>query len=225
MAAPFINIEFMKISILTIFPEQIAHFLKFGVTRIAQENKKIEYDIQDLRKFTTDKHKKVDDKPYGGGAGMVMKVEPVFRALKEIKQENSQIIILTPVGKTFNQSMAKTFATNDSAHYILICGHYEGFDYRIHKHLADVELSIGNYVLSGGELGALIFTDAITRLIPGVLGNEDSLKEESFENNSLEYPQYTRPEIYKDWKVPEILLSGNHANIEKWRKDNSKSLN
>jgi len=214
----------MKISILTIFPDQISNFLKFGVTRIAQENKKVEYDIQDLRKFTTDKHKKVDDKPYGGGAGMVMKVEPVFKALEEIKQDNSQVIILTPVGKTFNQKMAKTFAAAEKVHYILVCGHYEGFDYRIHEHLADLELSIGNYVLSGGELGALIFTDAITRLIPGVLGNEESLKEESFENNSLEYPQYTRPEVYGDWGIPDVLLSGNHANIKKWRKENSKSI-
>jgi tRNA (guanine37-N1)-methyltransferase len=214
----------MKISILTIFPDQIVDYLKYGVTRIAKENSKIEYDVQDLRKYTLDKHKKVDDRPFGGGAGMVMKVDPVFKALEEIKQENSKVIILTPVGKTFNQEMAKDFADDDSAHYILICGHYEGFDYRIHQHLADLELSIGNYVLSGGELGALIFTDAVTRLVPGVLGNEDSLKEESFENDSLEYPQYTRPEDYKGWKVPDVLLSGNHAKIEAWRKENSKSI-
>ena len=214
----------MKITILTIFPDQVLNYLEYGVTRIAKEANLVEYEVVDLRKWTTDKHKTVDDKPYGGGAGMVMKVEPVYKALSEIKQENSKVIILTPVGKTLDQPMVKQFAEDKSAHYILICGHYEGFDYRIHKHLADLELSVGNYVLSGGELGALVFADAVTRLIPGVLGNESSLNEESFENDTLEYPQYTRPEEFNGWKVPDILLSGNHKNILEWRKTNTKRI-
>jgi tRNA (guanine37-N1)-methyltransferase len=219
----------IKFDILTIFPEQISQYLNYGVTRIAQQNKLLSYNAVDLRKYTTDKHKTVDDRPYGGGAGMVMKVEPVFKALKDIKQKNSKVILMTPTGEMFNQEMAKEFAQTNSksknAHYIILCGHYEGFDYRIHKHLADQEISVGNYVLSGGELGALIIIDAITRLVPGVLGNENSLTEESFENDSLEYPHYTRPEDFKGWKVPDVLLSGNHQEVAKWRKQNSSKLN
>jgi tRNA (guanine37-N1)-methyltransferase len=214
--------------ILTIFPEQITQFLDFGVTRIAQENKLLKYTARDLRKYTTDRHKTVDDRPYGGGAGMVMKVEPVYKALKDIKQKNSKVILMTPTGQTFDQKMAKELAQIDqdkkNAHYIVLCGHYEGFDHRIHQHLADMEVSVGNYVLSGGELGALIIIDAVTRLVPGVLGNESSLDEESFENDSLEYPHFTRPEVFNDWKVPDVLLSGNHQDIAEWRSTNSKKI-
>lgn len=214
--------------ILTIFPEQITDYLKYGLTRIAQENNLLQYNAVDLRKYTTDKHNKVDDRPYGGGAGMVMKVEPVYRALEDLRKNNSIVILTTPTGKTFDQELAKELAKVDQdkkeAHYIILCGHYEGFDYRIHEHLADMEISVGNYVLSGGELGALIMVDAISRLVPGVLGNEESLDEESFENDSLEYPQYTRPEDFNSWKVPDILLSGDHQKIADWRDQNSKKL-
>lgn len=219
----------IRFDILTIFPDQITQYLQFGVTRIATEAKLLEYHVHDLRKWTTDKHKTVDDRPYGGGAGMVMKVEPVFNAVKAIKEQvgnstKTKVLIMTPVGKTLDQALVKELVEDKDSHYILLCGHYEGFDNRIHQHIGDMEISIGNYVLSGGELASLVIIDSITRLVPGVLGNENSIIEESFENDSLEYPQYTRPEEINGWSVPPVLLSGNHAEIEKWRVEQSKKL-
>lgn len=174
--------------------------------------------IHNLRDWATDKHKTVDDKPYGGGAGMVMRVDVIDRALNDIKAKNqglkSKVILLTPSGKLFNQKIAKTLSSQSNL--ILICGHYEGVDARVEK-LVDEEISIGDYVLTGGELPAMVLVDAIVRLIPGVLGKEESLKQESFMNNLLEYPQYTKPRIYKNMKVPQVLLSGDHKKIADWR--------
>ncbi len=196
--------------------------------KIAQAKGLVEINVRNLRDWTNDAHKTADDKPFGGGPGMVMKVEPVWRALETILKVGSResgveslkakgktkIILLTPQGKKFDQKAAKRLAKEQ--HLILICGHYEGVDERI-RELADEEISIGDYVLTCGELPALVVVDAVTRLIPGVLGHSDSVSQESFENSLLEYPQYTRPAEFKGVKVPEVLLSGNHKNIEKWR--------
>ncbi len=209
----------MKIDILTIFPEQIDNFLKFGVFRIAQENNLLKVKAHDLRKWSDNKHKSIDDRPYGGGAGMVMQVTPIYRALKDLRKSGSVVIITTPRGRKLDQKLVKNLADEPkSKHLIIICGHYEGVDERVHDYLVDMEVSVGDYVLSGGELPALIICDAVTRLIPGVLGNEGSTLEESFEDNILEYPHYSRPEDFMGWKVPEILLSGDHEKIADWRR-------
>lgn len=212
----------MKIDIITIFPNQINSFVNEGIFRIAKEKGALEINVHDLRKWTDDNHKTVDDKPFGGGAGMVMMVEPVFKAINELKKDNSKVIVTTPRGKRLNQKIVKDLSRQDS-HYIILCGHYEGLDERIHEHLSDIEISIGDYVLSGGELASLVIVDSMIRLLPGVLGNEESLKEESFEDG-LEYPQYTRPFEFNGWKVPEILISGHHENIKKWRKEKSVEI-
>lgn len=212
----------ISFDVITVFPQQIEDFLKYGVFRIAQEDGLLKYNVHDLRKWTSDKHRTIDDRPYGGGAGMVLKVEPIYEALEKLRKENSKVIIFTPTGKTLEQTDLKQLSSIDDAHYILLCGHYEGFDHRIHENLVDMEVSIGEYVLSGGEIPALTLMDGITRLVPGVLGNKSSLEEESFEDDSLEYPHYTRPEEFKGWKVPEVLLSGNHEEIRKWRENKSK---
>jgi tRNA (guanine37-N1)-methyltransferase len=219
----------ISFDILTIFPDQLNQFMEFGVFRIAKENNLLEYKVHDLRSWAADKHGHIDDRPYGGGAGMVIKVEPIFDALKELKKDNSKVILFTPAGKILDQPLVKELAgiesdSQEDKHYILLCGHYEGFDYRIHEHLADIEISLGRYVLSGGELPALILMDSITRLVPGVLGNEMSPVEESFEDGTLEHPHYTRPEEFNGWKVPEVLLSGNHGEIAKWRKSQSETV-
>lgn len=212
----------MKIDIITIFPNQITSFINEGIFRIAKEKNALEINVHDLRKWTEDNHKTVDDKPFGGGAGMVMMVEPVFKAIKELKKENTKVIVTTPRGKRLTQKIVKDMSRQDT-HYIILCGHYEGLDERIHEHLSDIEISVGDYVLSGGELASLVIVDSMIRLLPGVLGNEESLKEESFEDG-LEYPQYTRPFEYNGWKVPEILISGHHENIKKWRKEKSVEI-
>lgn len=217
----------IKFDIVTVFPDQIDGHLEFGIFRIAKENRLLDYQVYDLRKWTEDKHKTVDDRPYGGGAGMVLKIEPIFKALEELRKDNSVVVLFTPAGKVWNQDLVKEFAStedNEDKHYILLCGHYEGFDYRIHEYLVDMEISVGEFVLSGGEIPALLVMDSVTRLIPGVLGNEDSPKDESFEDGTLEYPQYTRPENFNGWEVPEILLSGNHREIEEWRKKMSPNV-
>lgn len=206
----------MRIDIITIFPNQIESFVKEGIFRIAAE-KGHTINAHDLRKWTTDKHKTVDDHPFGGGPGMVLMVEPIFKAVKALKKKNSLVILTGLHGKKLGMSQVKLFAKNK--HIIIICGHYEGVDERVREHIADVEISVGDYVLSGGELPALIISDAIMRQLPGVLGNPNSLDEESFENGmEVEYPQYTRPEIFNGWKIPEILKCGNHAKIREWRK-------
>ena len=222
----FDTIRSMKIDILTLFPEMFKGPFEESIVKRAVEKKIVEINLHDLRKWTNDKRKTVDDRPFGGGAGMVLMVEPVDKALHELKTSGSHIVLLTPQGKTFTQEKAKSFSKLD--HLILIAGHYEGYDERIRKHLVDEQVSIGNYVLTGGELPAMVMVDTIVRLIPGVLEKETATQEESFSltdqkgKNLLEYPQYTRPADYNGWKVPEMLLSGNHAEIKKWRLAQSK---
>lgn len=210
----------MNIDIITIFPKQIQNFISEGIFRIAS-TKDTQINVHDLRKWTTDKHKSVDDRPFGGGAGMVMKIEPIYKSLKEIKTKDSFTILTSPKGKKLTSSHSKNLAQKD--HLIIICGHYEGVDERVREHLVDEEISIGDYVLSGGELPALVIIDSVVRHIPGVLGNPNSLSEESFEEGiDVEYPQYTRPADFRGWKVPEVLVSGDHSKIKKWRKAKTK---
>ena len=219
----------MKIDILTLFPDMFKGPFSESIVKRAQEDKVVEIELHNLRQWTTDKHRSVDAPPFGGGPGMVMRVDIIDRAIKQLKTENcklkTKVILLDTKGKIFNQQKAKTLA--ELKHLILICGHYEGIDHRVHDQIADEVISIGQYVLSGGEIPAMVIVDSLVRLLPGVLGNPQSLKEESYSNskienskieNLLEYPQYTRPAVYRGWKVPEILLSGNHPEIEKWRK-------
>jgi tRNA (guanine37-N1)-methyltransferase len=208
--------EEMKITILTLFPNMFQGFLSESMIGRARKNGIVEIEIADLRKWGEGKHLTVDDSPYGGGAGMVLKVDILAQALRELKTKKAKIILLTPQGQKFNQKIARAMA-KEKGDLILVCGHYEGFDERI-RSLVDEELSIGDYVLTGGELPAAVVADAVVRLLPGVLGKEESHLSESFEDNLLEYPQYTRPEEFEGQKVPEVLLSGNHAEIEKWRK-------
>ena len=214
----------IKFEIITIFPNIIEEYINTGIVRIAREKKLVEINAHDLRKWTKDKHKTVDDTPYGGGPGMIMKVEPIYQAIKELKKENTIVAITTPKGEQLKQKKLVEFSSNKDLHMIILCGRYEGFDQRIHDYLVDYEFSIGEYVLSGGELPSLILIDGVTRLIPGVLGNEFSLDEETFNDNSLEYPQYTKPEEFNDWKVPEVLLSGNHKEIDNFRKSSKKMV-
>ena len=208
--------------IVTIFPEVISAYTNSSIVKRAQEKGLVKIDIHNLRNWAKDKHKSVDDKPYGGGPGMLMKIEPIFNCLKDLKKENSTVILTSPKGEKLTQSKLKELSSNTNAHYIILCGHYEGFDQRIHDYLVDYEYSIGDYVLSGGELPALVLVDGITRLIPGVLGNEESLISETFNSDIPDYPQYTKPEEFNGWKVPDILLSGNHKEIKKWRESMSK---
>jgi len=207
----------MKFDIITIFPNVVQEYINTGILRIAQEKDIIDINVHNLRDWTNDKHKTVDDTPYGGGPGMVMKVEPIFNALKDLKKGNTKVLITTPKGEKLTQGKLEEFSKQTDTHYIIICGRYEGFDQRVHDHLIDYEFSIGDYVLSGGELPALVLVDGITRLIPGVLGNEGSLDSESFNNDMLDFPQYTKPEEFNNWKIPEVLKSGNHEEIKKWR--------
>jgi tRNA (guanine37-N1)-methyltransferase len=215
----------MKFDIVTIFPKVIEEYINIGILRIAQEKNLVEIRVHDLRKWTDNKHKTVDDTPYGGGPGMVMKVEPVFKAIQELKQENTKVLITTPVGEKLTQSKLQEFSKSEiDSHYIILCGRYEDIDYRVYENLVDYEFSIGDYILTGGELPALVLVDGIVRLLPDVLGNENSLDDESFNSNSLDFPQYTKPEVFNNWKVPEVLLSGNHKEIDKWRKSMSEKI-
>ncbi|MFH1280626.1 MAG: tRNA (guanosine(37)-N1)-methyltransferase TrmD [Candidatus Beckwithbacteria bacterium] len=206
----------MKIDVLTIFPEMFHEVLNSSIIGRAQKKNLVKIKIHNLRDWTKDKHKTVDDKPFGGGAGMVMKVEIIDKALLDLRKKDSLIILLTPQGKTFKQKTAMSLSKKK--HLIFVCGHYEGFDERI-RTLVDEEVSIGDYVLTGGELPAMVIIDTVVRLLPGVVGNKESIKDESFSApaGGLEYPQYTRPEKYKTMKVPTVLLSGNHALIKQWR--------
>ena len=209
--------------IVTIFPEVISAYTNSSIIKRAQEKQLVKINIHNLRNWAKDKHKSVDDKPYGGGPGMLMKIEPIFNCLKDLKKENSIVILTSPKGEKLTQKKLKELTQNTNAHYIILCGHYEGFDQRIHDYLVDYEYSIGDYVLSGGELPALVLVDGITRLIPGVLGNEESLISETFNSDIPDYPQYTKPEEFNGWKVPDILLSGNHKEIKEWRESMSKN--
>jgi tRNA (guanine37-N1)-methyltransferase len=207
--------------VLSIFPEMFSSPLNFSLLKKAQEKGLINVCLHDIRNWTSDKHKMTDDAPFGGGCGMVMKVEPVERAVSEIKSRGgeSRVVLMTPQGETFNHKIAIELATEKQI--IIICGRYEGVDERIRTHLVDREISIGDFILTGGELSALVLIDAVSRLIPGVLGNAESSCSESFSNGLLEYPQYTRPANYKGWCVPEVLISGNHAEIERWHRRES----
>ena len=211
----------IKFDVLSIFPEMFSSPLNFSLLKKAQEKGLLNICLHDIRNWANDKHKMTDDAPYGGGCGMVMKVEPVEKALAAIRSpdDDSLVVLMTPQGETFNQKIAAQLA--EKKQIIIICGRYEGVDERIRKHLVDREISIGDYILTGGELAALILIDAVSRLIPDVLGNPESTIGESFSHNLLEYPQYTRPTEYKGWVVPEVLLSGNHAQIELWHKHES----
>ncbi len=205
----------MKIDILTLFPEMFDGFKGESIIKRAIDNKKIEINTHNFRDYSLNKHKKVDDTPYGGGNGMVLMCQPIFDCVEKIKKDNSKVILLSPQGKKYDQSMA--YKLSKEEHLILICGHYEGFDERI-KNICDEEISIGDYVLTGGELPAMVIADSVTRLLPGVIEEESHLKE-SFNNNLLDYPTYTKPRNYKGMKVPDVLLSGNHAAIKKWREE------
>jgi tRNA (guanine37-N1)-methyltransferase len=215
----------MKFDIITIFPNVIQEYINTGILRIAQEKELVEISVHDLRKWTEDNHKTVDDTPYGGGPGMVMKIEPIYKAVQELKKEDSIVCITTPKGKKLTQEWIEELSQKKGSHYIIICGRYEGVDQRVHENLVDIEFSIGDYILSGGELAALVFVDSITRLLPGALGNIESLDNESFtKKDKLDYPQYTKPEEFNNWNVPDVLLSGNHKKIEEWRETHSQTL-
>ena len=205
----------MKIDILTLFPSMFEGFLNESIIKRAIDKKIVEINIHNIRDYSQDKHKKVDDTPYGGGAGMVMQADVVYDAYKSIKDENAKVIYLTPQGKVLNQKKVEELSKQE--HLILLCGHYEGIDQRVIDKIVDEEISIGNYVLTGGELPAMVLIDSVSRYVEGVLSN-DSTSEESFSQGILEYPQYTRPETFEGVKVPEILQSGHHENINKWRR-------
>ncbi|MCX7719840.1 MAG: tRNA (guanosine(37)-N1)-methyltransferase TrmD [Dictyoglomus thermophilum] len=205
----------LRIDIITIFPEMFRGPFDVSILKKAQDRGFVEIKVHNLRDFTEDKHRTVDDYPYGGGSGMVMKPEPIFKAVRTLRKEKSEVILLSPSGDLFNQKIAEELSKKD--HLILICGRYEGVDERVKK-IITREISIGDYVLTGGEIPAMVLVDAIVRLIPGVLGDPNSLKEESFQWGILEYPQYTHPREFEGMEVPEILLSGNHKEIRRWRR-------
>lgn len=207
----------MKFDVLTLFPEMFEP-LKQSIIKRASEKKLIDINLVNIRDFSEDKHNKVDDTPYGGGAGMLMKPDVVDRAYNSVKSENAKVIYLTPQGKMLNQKIVKDLSKQE--HLILLCGHYEGIDQRVLDKIVDEEISIGDYVLTGGELPAMVLIDSVSRYVEGVLSNE-STEEESFSNGLLEYPQYTRPEVFNDVKVPDVLISGHHENIRKWRRERS----
>lgn len=203
----------MKIDILTLFPDMFTGFLNESIIKRAIDNNKVTINIHNIRDYSKDKHKKVDDYGFGGGKGMVLMPQPIFDAVESIKDNNSKVILLTPQGKTYKQSMA--YELSSQQHLIFICGHYEGFDERI-RTLADIELSIGDFILTGGEIPSMAITDSIVRLLDGVIEKE-SHELESFNNNLLDYPVYTKPVDFRGMKVPDVLLSGHHANINKYR--------
>lgn len=207
----------MKFSVLTLFPEMF-NSLKQSIIGRAEEKNLIHINVINMRDFSKDKHKKVDDTPYGGGAGMVIKPDIVYDSYNSIKDEKAKVIYLSPQGNVLNQKKVEALCKEE--HLILLCGHYEGIDERVLEEIVDEEISIGDYVLTGGELPAMVLIDSVSRYIDGVLG-EESIKEESFSNNLLEYPQYTRPEIFLGKQVPKVLLSGHHENIRKWRRKES----
>ncbi len=215
----------MKIDIVTIFPEILHGPFSESIISRAVSQKLVEIELIDLRSYAQGKHRQVDDAPYGGGCGMVFKPEPIFRAVEDLKgrrdNDDSWVVLLTPQGRTFNQAQAKELSGRE--HLILLCGRYEGIDERVRDKLVDEEISIGDYILTGGELAAAVVTDAVVRLLPGLL-EEESVEEESFSEQLLEYPHYTRPALYEGMQVPEVLLSGNHAEIALWRRRKSLRL-
>jgi tRNA (guanine37-N1)-methyltransferase len=209
----------MKIQVLTLFPGMFAGPLDESIIKRARDAGLLDLQIHNLRDYAHDRHRTVDDKPFGGGPGMLLKPEPIFEAVEKLAGEKTRVILLSPAGRAFNQAIARELAQVPDM--LLVSGHYEGFDERVREHLADDELSIGDYVLTNGSLPAMVVVDAVTRLLPGVLGDDESSHEESFSHGLLEYPQYTRPAEFRGMKVPDILLSGNHAQIAKWRAEQS----
>ncbi|HTL74012.1 MAG TPA: tRNA (guanosine(37)-N1)-methyltransferase TrmD [bacterium] len=210
----------MKIDVLTLFPAMFAGPLDESIIMRARKKGLLDLKIHQLRDWTHDRHRTVDDKPFGGGPGMLMKPEPLFEAVENLKREKTRVILFSPSGRKFDQSIARELAQQEDL--LLITGHYEGFDERVREALVDDELSIGDYVLTNGALPAMVVIDAVARLLPGVLGDDESSHDESFSHGLLEYPQYTRPAEFRGMKVPEVLLSGNHAEIEKWRREQAK---
>ncbi len=211
----------LRFDIITIFPEVFDPVLRVSILKRACEQKKIDVRVHDLRDYTLDKHRKVDDRPFGGGPGMVLQPEPIFRAVKKIKgKRRARVLLMSPSGKPFTQRVAKKISQEKNV--IIICGHYEGVDDRVQRFLVDDSYSIGDYVLTGGEIPAMVIVDGVSRLVPGVLGKKESLECESFEQGKLEHPQYTRPANFRGMKVPDVLLSGNHQSIQNWRMVQSK---
>jgi len=212
----------MKIDVLTLFPAMFAGPLDESIIQRARTGGLLEVKIHQLRDWAHDRHKTVDDRPFGGGPGMLLKPEPLFEAIEDLRRKNTRVILLSPAGRRFNQAIVRELA--GQKHLLLVTGHYEGFDERVREKLADDELSIGDYVLTNGALPAMVVIDAVARLLPGVLGDDESSQNESFSPgmSGLEYPQYTRPAEFRGMKVPEMLLSGNHAEIKKWRAEQAK---
>lgn len=213
----------MKLTIMTLFKDTVDNMLNYSIVGRARKNDHVSIEAIDIRAFANNKHLQVDDYPYGGGAGMLMMAQPIYDCYQFIQQQSlsgtKRVIYVTPQGKVWNQQMAEEFAKEEEL--VILCGHYEGVDQRVLDEIVTDEVSIGDYVLTGGELAALVITDSIIRLLPGVLGKKESFEEESFSDGLLEYPQYTRPPIFKDRKVPDILLSGNHQKIQQYRREQS----
>lgn len=209
----------LQIDIITIFPSLAQLFMEESIMKRAQERGLVSFRVINLRQFTSDRHQSVDDRPYGGGPGMIMKPEPFFQAVESVQTGGARVILLSPQGRPFNQALAGSLARE--RHLIFLCGHYEGVDERVAQALATDEISIGDYILTNGTLAAAVVVDAVVRLLPNVLGAKDATVEESFNDNRLEYPQYTRPEIFRGLRVPEILLTGDHAQIARWRAEQS----
>ncbi|MDY0317492.1 MAG: tRNA (guanosine(37)-N1)-methyltransferase TrmD [Candidatus Izemoplasmatales bacterium] len=208
----------MKITILTLFPEMVEPLINSSILKRAQEKKLVKFEIVNFREFSTNKHKTVDDTPYGGGSGMVLSVEPIYYALESLEKPNHKIL-LSPQGTKFDQNKAKQLL--EEQHLTFICGHYEGFDERVLE-FVDEEISLGDFVMTGGEIAAMAMIDSIVRLIPGVIGSQESFEKDSFYDGQLDYPQYTKPREFRGLEVPDVLLSGDHAKIEKWRQEMSK---
>ncbi len=210
----------MKIDVLTLFPAMFAGPLDESIIKRARQAGLLDLQLHQLRDWTHDRHKTVDDRPFGGGPGMLLKPEPIFEAVESLKREKTRVVLMSPSGRKFNQAIARELAQQE--HLLIVTGHYEGFDERIREGLADDELSIGDYVLTNGALPAMVVIDTVTRLLPGVLGDDASSTEESFSHGLLEYPQWTRPAEFRGMKVPDVLVSGNHAEIAKWRVEQAK---
>jgi len=211
----------MKIDVITLFPGMFSGPLDESIVKRARATGLLDLNIHNLRDWTHDRHRTVDDRPFGGGPGMLLKPEPIFEAVESLRREKTRVILLSPAGRKFDQAVARELAQHDDL--LLVCGSYEGFDERVREALADDDLSIGDFVVTNGALPAMVIIDAVTRLLPGVLGDDASSQDESFSHGLLEYPQYTRPAEFRGMKVPEVLMSGNHAEIEKWRSQQAKA--
>src|SRR5262245_64510 len=210
----------MRIDVLTLFPAMFAGPLDESIIRRARDSGRLTLAIHNLRDCAHDRHRTVDDRPYGGGPGMLLKPEPIFEAVESLASQKTRVILMSPAGRTFNQTIAHELALQE--HLLIVSGHYEGFDERVREQLADDELSIGDYVLTNGALPVMVVIDAVARLLPGVLGDNESAADESFSHGLLEYPQYTRPAEFRGMKVPDVLLSGNHAQIAQWRAEKAR---